>query len=66
VIAHRLSTLARADRILVLDQGRLAGIGTHAELTARCPVYARLWAGQDSPHAPTPTRAVRASGPPAE
>jgi ABC-type multidrug transport system fused ATPase/permease subunit len=47
VIAHRLSTLARANRILVLDQGRLVGFGTHAELTARCAVYARLWAGQD-------------------
>ena len=47
VIAHRLSTLARADRILVLDQGRLAGLGTHGELTANCPVYARLWAGQE-------------------
>jgi ABC-type multidrug transport system fused ATPase/permease subunit len=47
VIAHRLSTLARANRILVLDQGRLVGFGTHAELTARCAVYARLWDGQD-------------------
>ena len=45
VIAHRLSTLARANRILVLDQGRLVGFGTHAELTARCAVYARLWDG---------------------
>jgi ABC-type multidrug transport system fused ATPase/permease subunit len=47
VIAHRLSTLARANRILVLDQGRLVGFGTHEELTARCTVYARLWEGQD-------------------
>jgi ABC-type multidrug transport system fused ATPase/permease subunit len=47
VIAHRMSTLARADRILVLDQGRLAGLGTHAELITRCEVYARLWTGQD-------------------
>jgi ATP-binding cassette, subfamily B, bacterial MsbA len=47
VIAHRLSTLARANRILVLEQGRLVGFGTHAELTARCSVYARLWEGQD-------------------
>jgi ABC-type multidrug transport system fused ATPase/permease subunit len=47
VIAHRLSTLARADRILVLDQGRLVGLGTHAELISCCAVYGRLWHGQD-------------------
>ena len=62
VIAHRLSTLARADRILVLDQGRLAGLGTHAELTARCPVYARLWAGQDSPRRSEELTDVRSPG----
>ena len=42
VIAHRLHTLQIADRILVLDQGRLAGFGTHAELIASCPAYVRL------------------------
>jgi ABC-type multidrug transport system fused ATPase/permease subunit len=47
VIAHRLSTLARADRILVLDHGRLVGFGPHEELAAHCEVYARLWDGQD-------------------
>jgi ATP-binding cassette subfamily B protein len=44
VIAHRLSTAARADRILVLDHGRLVEDGTHAALVAAGGVYARLHA----------------------
>ncbi|MFM7537952.1 MAG: ABC transporter ATP-binding protein [Acidimicrobiales bacterium] len=43
-IAHRLSTAARADRVLVLDRGRLVEQGTHAELVAAGGVYAGLWA----------------------
>jgi subfamily B ATP-binding cassette protein MsbA len=46
VIAHRLSTLRRADRILVLDEGRLVGLGSHQELLQECPVYRALWAAQ--------------------
>jgi ABC-type multidrug transport system fused ATPase/permease subunit len=42
VIAHRLSTVRAADRILVLDQGRIAGHGTHDELLRSNHLYARL------------------------
>ncbi|WP_338304169.1 ABCB family ABC transporter ATP-binding protein/permease [Erythrobacter sp. Dej080120_24] len=45
-IAHRLSTIADADRVLVLDQGRLAESGTHASLLASGGLYADMWSQQ--------------------
>ncbi|WP_144720764.1 ABC transporter ATP-binding protein [Agrococcus jejuensis] len=42
VIAHRLSTVVGADQIVVLDQGRVAATGTHAELLASSPLYREL------------------------
>ncbi len=46
VIAHRLSTVVEADEILVLDEGRVAERGTHAELIARGGLYAEMWRRQ--------------------
>jgi len=46
VIAHRLATVKQADRILVLDAGRIVAEGTHADLMATSPLYARLAALQ--------------------
>jgi len=47
IIAHRRSTLNLADRIVVLDGGRVADSGTHEELTDRCPLYRQLITGPD-------------------
>ncbi|PZT75183.1 MULTISPECIES: ABC transporter ATP-binding protein [unclassified Streptomyces] len=54
LIAHRRSTLNLADRIAVLENGRLADLGTHEELERRCPLYRRLLTDPDELGAPSP------------
>ena len=58
VIAHRFSTLRNADRIIVLDRGRMVGFDSHTRLLTTCQTYRQLWASQtalvdDSPGVPT-------------
>ena len=42
IVAHRLSTMIEADKIIVLDKGHVVGIGRHAELLVTCPAYRTL------------------------
>ena len=46
IVAQRIGTIMNADRIIVLDDGHVAGMGTHDELLASCPVYQEIYASQ--------------------
>ena len=43
IVAQRISTILNAEQIIVLDDGRVAGIGTHQELLAKKGIYAVMW-----------------------
>ena len=42
IVAQRISTILDADRILVLEDGRVMGLGSHAELLETCPTYVEI------------------------
>lgn len=46
IVSHRLSSLVNADRILVLDKGRMVALAPHSELLETCEIYAHLWRQQ--------------------
>ena len=46
IVSQRASTIQYADKIIVLDDGEMAGIGSHEELLAGCPVYQEIYYSQ--------------------
>lgn len=46
LVSHRLSSLVKADQILVMDQGRVVDMAPHAVLLSRCEIYRHLWEQQ--------------------
>lgn len=62
LISHRLANVTDAQRIYVLDHGRVAGEGTHGELLARCPAYASLWRTQSELESLTKQAEAQPSG----
>ena len=42
IVAQRVSTIMRAEQIIVLDEGKIVGIGTHKELLETCPTYREI------------------------
>jgi ATP-binding cassette subfamily B protein len=61
IIAHRLATVLKADRIVVIDAGRIVAIGTHANLLSTSPLYARLAALQFNAAGAPPEEVPRAA-----
>ena len=47
IVSHRLSSIAGADVIVVMDKGRLVATGKHRELLGSCPLYHQLWFQQN-------------------
>ena len=49
IVAQRIGTIRDADKIIVLDEGKMVGMGTHRELMQTCPVYQEIARSQLSP-----------------